>query len=137
MRRRKNIDISSPNLILPMKGRHLCRALSTGRGSFSPPCLRLKARKNMFFLMFLENPGSVGVQKRMAFLPCMLSLQQSGQKERDKMESPIRTGNLRRESCYRSRENGAWCTTTLSITLNMSTWILSCKCLLTDSYLLG
>lgn len=48
----------------------------------------------------------MGVQKRMIFLPCMLSLPQSGQKERDKMESPIRAGNLRRESSCRSRENG-------------------------------
>lgn len=34
----------------------------------------------------------------------MLSLQQSGQKERDKMESPIRAGNLRRESGLEAEE---------------------------------
>ena len=37
----------------------------------------------------------------------MLSLQQSGQKQRDKMESPIRAGNLAREGSCRSPANGA------------------------------
>lgn len=49
VRRGKNINSSSPDLILPTKGRYLCGSLSTGRGSSSPPCLLLKARKNMLF----------------------------------------------------------------------------------------
>lgn len=99
VRKGNKTEISTPDLISPVKSKNLFKALSTRRGSFSPPCLLLKARKNMspHPPMFLENPGSVGVEKRMIFLPCMLSLQQSGQKERDKMESPIRAGNLRRE----------------------------------------
>lgn len=46
-------------------------------------------------------------KERFFFLPCMLSLQQSGQKQREKMESPIRAGKLAREGSYRSPGNGA------------------------------
>lgn len=46
-------------------------------------------------------------EKKDFFLPCMLSLQQSGQKQREKMESPIRAGKLAREGSYRSPGNGA------------------------------
>lgn len=87
--------------------------------------------------MFLENPGSVGVQKRMVFLALYAFLAAEWAEERDKMESPIRAGNLRRESGLEARKQCLVYNRTLSITPHMSTWILSCKCLLTDSYLLG
>lgn len=46
-------------------------------------------------------------RKERFFLSCMLSLQQSGQKQREKMESPIRAGKLAREGSCRSPGNGA------------------------------
>lgn len=113
-RRGKNVGISFPGLILPrIKGRHLCRALTIGRGSLGPPCLLLKARKHMFFSQCSWRTQGVWVyRKEWFFLPCMLSLQQSGQRKETKWRAQLGLETSEEKAAWK-RGNGAWCTTEL------------------------
>lgn len=138
-RRGKNVDISFPVLILSrIKGRHLCRALTIGRGSLSPPCLFLKARKNMFFPNVLGEPRECGCTEKNGFsCPVCFPCSRVGRRKETKWRAQLGLETSEEKAAWKRRKRCLVYNRTLSITPHMSTWILSCKCLLTDSYLLG